>query len=272
MEHTTVSVDIAKSVFEVAVSDRPGHVSSTHRLARGRFRSFFATRGRSTIVMEACGSSHYWGRELQAQGHRVVLLPPHAVRPYVPRNKTDRADARGILEAFRNESIRPVPVKTVAQQSLAALHRFRSAWMGTRTARINTIRGVLREFGIFIPLGARQVLPAVALALEDADSGLPDALRPTIAQACREIRTLEMQIKDTEAQLTALAREIPVVERLRTIPRIGLLSSTALVALIGDVQRFPSGRHFASFLTPRSNERRCIPPPTVSGEEMAHRH
>ena len=100
--------------------------------------------------------AHHWGRELQNQGHRVVLLPPHAVRPYVPRNKTDRTDAKGILEAFRNQAIHPVPVKTVAQQALAALHRLRSRWMATRTSRINTVRGVLREFGVPIPLGSRK--------------------------------------------------------------------------------------------------------------------
>jgi transposase len=86
MKHTTFSVDVAKSVFEVAVSDRPGHVRKTHRLTRARFTAFFATRTPATVVMEACGSAHHWGRELQTQGHRVVLLPPHAVCPYVPRN------------------------------------------------------------------------------------------------------------------------------------------------------------------------------------------
>lgn len=255
MKHTTISIDVAKSVFEVAISERPGHVAETHRLTRARFVRFFADRQPSTVVMEACGSAHHWGRRLLAQGHQVVLLPPHAVRPFVPRNKTDRADAKGILEAFRNEAIRPVPVKSVAQQSLAALHRLRSRWLATRTARINTVRGILREFGIVIPLGAHRVLPAVGAVLEDADSGLPDALRPILAETCEEIRELQRRIRDAELQLDALALETPVIEQLRTIPGIGLLTATALVALVGDVQRFPSGRHFASYLglTPREN-------------------
>lgn len=255
MEHTTVSVDIAGAVFEVAVSERPGRVTATHRLTRARFGAFFASRAPSTIVMEACGSAHYWGRELQDRGHRVVLLPPHAVRPYVPRNKTDKADARGILEAFRNDAIRPVPVKSVAQQTLAALHRLRSRWLATRTARINTVRGVLREFGIVIPVGSNRVVPAVGASIADADSGVPDALRPTLAEACDEIRQLEERIHDVELQLNALARETPVVAQLRTIPGIGLLTATAMVAVVGDIGRFPSGRHFASFLglTPREH-------------------
>ena len=127
--------------------------------------------------MEACGSAHHWGRKLQDLGHRVVLLPTHQVRPYVKKNKTDRTDAKGILEASRDEEIHPVPIKTVPQQILTSLHRMRSSWMAERTARINCVRGLLRELGMFIPVGARQVVPAVWALIEDADSELPDGLR-----------------------------------------------------------------------------------------------
>jgi len=255
MEHTTFSIDVAKSVFEIAVSRQPGRIAKSHRIPRARLLTFFASRSASTIVMEACGTAHHWARELQHQGHRVVLLPPHAVRPYVTRNKTDRADAAGILEAFRNKNIHPVPVKTVAQQALAALHRLRSRWLATRTARINTVRGALREFGLVIPLGSRRVLPAVQAALEDADSGLPDALRPALAEACQEIRQLEARIRSVEHQLQALADETPIVASLRSVPGVGLLTATALVALVGNVERFRSARHFASYLglTPRES-------------------
>jgi transposase len=255
MKHTTISVDVAKSVFEIAISHRPGQVAKTHRLARSRFSAFFAAHEPATVVMEACGSAHHWGRVLQGQKHRVVLLPPHAVRPYVVRNKTDQTDAKGILEAFRNRGIHPVPVKSVPQQALAALHRVRSRWLATRTARINTARGILREFGIVIPVGACRVVPAVWATLEDAESGLPDAVRPPLAEVCQEIRQLEERIGSVEEQLVALARETPVVAQLRSIPGVGLLTATALVAVVGDVQRFPSARHFASYLglTPRES-------------------
>lgn len=105
--------------------------------------------------------AHYWGRQLGQFGHQVLLLPPAAVKPYVRRNKTDRNDAKGLLEAHRNEEIHPVPVKTVAQQTLTALRRLRSAWSADRTARINTIRGILRELGLSIPVGAHHVVPKV---------------------------------------------------------------------------------------------------------------
>src|SRR5262245_42913098 len=113
---TRIAVDVAKSVFEIAVSDRPGRVSRRARPARAQFLQFFANQPAATVIMEACGSAHYWGRRIESLGHKVVLLPPHHVRPYIRRNKTDRTDAKGILEASRNEEIHPVPVKTVAQQ------------------------------------------------------------------------------------------------------------------------------------------------------------
>jgi hypothetical protein len=183
MQSTTIAVDLAKSVFEVAVSRRPGKVDRRRRLSRGQFSRFLAEQAPATVVMEACGTAHFWGREARARGHRVVLIPPHAVRPYVLRNKTDGADAKGLLEALRNDDLRPVPVKSVDPHVLASLHRLRSAWMATRTARLNTLRGLLRELGFAIPVGARQVVPFVAALVSDGGSALPDALRPVLAEA-----------------------------------------------------------------------------------------
>ena len=248
MNSTTIAVDVAKAVFEVAVSEHPGQVRERHRFARERFRRYLGEQPPATLLLEACGAAHYWGRQALAHGHQVVLLPPHAVRPYVLRNKTDRADAKGLLEAVRNDEVRPVPVKSETQQAVAALHRLRSTWLATRTARINTVRGLLREFGVVIPTGARHVLPSLGVVLEDADSGVPSLLRPTLAEAAREIREIEARIRAVEHQLDAVANQMPVVDALRSIPGIGLVTATALVATVGDVQRFPSARHFASFL------------------------
>ena len=205
--------------------------------------------------MEACGSAHHWARHANSQGHRTVLVPPHIVRPYVLRNKTDRTDAKGLLEAFRNEEVHPVPVKSETQQALAALHRLRSTWLATRTARINTVRGVLREFGLLIPVGSHHVVPHVRTLLEDADSGVPGLLRPALAVAVEEIRQVEGRIRAVEQQLEVAAAQMLTVGQLRTIPGIGLLTATALVAAVGDVQRVSSARHFASYLglTPRED-------------------
>lgn len=255
MNNTTIAVDVAKAVFEVAVSAQPGHVRERHRLSRAGFARWLRAQPAATVVMEACGSAHYWGRCAQQQGHEVVLIPPHVVRPYVRGNKTDRTDTKGLLEAFRNEEVRAVPVKSATQQALAALHRLRSTWVATRTARLNTVRGLLREFGVVIPVGARQVVPQVRALLEDADAGIPGLLRPALAEAVTEIGELETRLRAVERQLETAAAESLVVGQLRTVPGIGVLTATALVAAVGDVQRFPSARHFASYLglTPREH-------------------
>jgi transposase len=248
MEHTTIAVDLAKSVFQIAISRRPGHVDEEHRLSRERFLRFFAQQRRASIVLEACGSAHHWARELQPLGHAVRLLPAHDVHRYVRRNKTDRTDAKALLEANRNTDIHAVPVKTTALQAVASLHRLRSTWITTRTARLNTIRGLLREFGIFIPVGASRVVPRVRELFAEPTLLIPDLLRSPLSAACEEIDALEDNIQVVEQQLADFAHQISTVPLLQTIPGVGLLTATALVALVGDIHRFRTGRHFASFL------------------------
>jgi transposase len=252
-ERTCIAVDLAKSIFEIAVSTRPGRVAERHRLSRAQLLRFFARRAPATVLLEACGTAHFWAHEIERLDHRVVLLPPQHVRRYRPRNKTDRADAKALLEAFRNEEIRPVPVKTPAQQQLAALHRLRSAWLGTRTARINTLRGLLREQGITIPTGARHVVPRALELAGDVESSFSDALRFALFELAQEIRDVERRLDELEKRLAALAQADGHVQRLRSVPGIGLVTATALAGFVGDLRRFPSGRRFASYLglTPR---------------------
>jgi transposase len=175
------------------------------------------------------------------------------VRPYVPRNKTDRTDAKGLLEAARNADLHAVPVKSIDQQCLAALHRLRSTWIATRTSRINTVRGILRELGHSVPVGPQHLVSTLGRLLREPDSDLPDVLRQSLSEALKEIGDLEAKTKEVERELNRLAAGDTTVQRLRSVPGIGLLTATALVAFVGDVRRFRSGRHFASYLglTPR---------------------
>ena len=252
MKNTTIAIDLAKSVFEIGISDRPGHIARNHRLSRTELAAFVAAQPPATVVMEACSSAHYWGRKFEGFGHDVKLLPPFAVRPYVQRSKTDRTDVKGMLEAWRNSDVRPVPIKTESQQQLTSLHRVRSTWMAARTMRINSARGLLREFGIVFPAGAATLPDHVQGLIEDADAPVPMLLRDLLHQLVLEIGELESRVKTVEKQLEALASETPVIDRLRTIPGIGLLTATALVGFVGDVTRFPSGRHFACYLARRT--------------------
>jgi transposase len=228
------------------VSHRAGQVSLERRLPRTRFLSFFAQQPPATVLLEACGSAHHWARQLQQCGHEVRLLPAHDVHRYVRRNNTDRGDAKALLEAARNDEIRSVPVKTVDQQMIASLHRVRSTWLATRTARLNTVRGLLREFGIVIPVGARHVVPMIRTLADDVR--VPTLLQPVLATTADEIRTLEATIHGIDHQLATLGRQLPDAALLQTVPGVGVITATALVACVGDIRRFPTGRHFASFL------------------------
>jgi len=254
MNATTVAVDLAKNVFQLAVADVSGKVVASHRLNRVQFERWFANREVGLVIMEACGSAHHWGRRFAAQGIEVKLLPAAYVRAYVRRNKTDAADARALLAAARSSDIVPVRVKSVDQQALQGLHRVRSAWMGTRTARINTLRGLCREFGLAVPPGARTGIEALSRLLADPRSPIPELLRSSMTLLIEEIRLLETRVAGIEQQLAEVAKHNTVCQTLLTIPGIGLLTATALVAATGgNVDHFKSARHFASWfgLTPR---------------------
>lgn len=255
MNTSTIAIDLAKDVFQLAISDVAGRVMERHRLTRSRFSRFFDNRLPCTVVMEACGSAHYWARRLQALGFSVVLLPAHYTRAYVRGNKTDKADAAGLLEAFRCADLQPVPIKTPRQQGVQGLHRIREHAKAQRTAAINLVRGLLREFGILIPAGAAKVRPCVLAALEDGDNQLPMALRHTLADLLGEIAGLQERMQRIEKRLVEFAQTDGLSQRVQQAPGIGVITGTAISASVGSLSRFPSGRHFSAWLgiTPREH-------------------
>ena len=249
-----VGVDLAKSVFQVAVADGSWRVVEQQRLTRTQFERWFANRAVGMVVMEACGSAHHWARWLNGLGIEVRLLPPPYVRAYVKRNKTDAADACALLEAARCADIVPVRVKSIEQQALQGLHRTRSLWMATRTSRINALRGFCREFGIVIAQGSRLGVEQIGRVLADPHSAVPELIRQTMKLLVEEIRLLEARVSQLERELTLIARQAPACTRLLTIPGVGLLTATAMVAATsGSVSHFRDARHFASWfgLTPK---------------------
>ena len=252
MRGTTIAVDLAKSVFEVAVANERGQIIDRKRLSRVQFTRLLTTHSPARVVMEACGTANDWGRVAQAHGHQVTLLPVQYVRPFVRRNKTDRADAEALVDAVRAERIPAVPVKRVEQQALVGLHRVREQWVTTRTARINCLRGLLREHGLNLPAGAKTAVQAVP-ALVDSAAELPVSLRYLLASVHEETRALEVRIAELDGQLRELAATDPVCAQLQTVPGIGPLAATALVGTVGHIHAFGRGRQFASWLglTPR---------------------
>lgn len=255
MNLATIAVDLAKDVFQVGVADRQFKIVERHRLSRSQFERFLRQRERSLWVMEACGGAHHWARTLIELGHEAKLLPPAHVRAYVRGNKTDRGDCAAILEAARNPEIRPVPVKSTGQQALMALHRVRAGWMVTRTARINIMRGILREQGIAIAAGARSAMKRITALVHDQATLLPEPLRPLLQALLEEVCAIEARVDELERTLAQQARADQSVRQAMEIPGIGLLTATAARAQVGRVDTFKSARYFAAWvgLTPREH-------------------
>lgn len=255
MDAMTIAVDLAKSTFHVAMRAGTGPVTR-RRLTRQQFERFLRSHVRAHVIMEACGTAHHWARMAQAGGHRVSLLPPQYVKPYVQRHrKTDYTDAAGMLDAVHKPDLHPVVPKTVEQQALLALHRIRRHWMTSRTARINAVRGFLQELGIPIARGAKTACVTATALLDETTTPIPFPLREALRELLREIRDLETRVRTIERQLAAAAADHPVVERLQCIPGIGLLTATALVATVGHIQAFRTARRFASWIGLTPSER-----------------
>jgi len=239
-----IGVDLAKNVFQLALASSEHVVFQHKRLNRTQFLEFFTNHPAVHIVMETCGTAHYWARTLIGMGHDVTLLPAQYIRPYVRRNKTDRNDAIAIVEAARNQSIHTVPVKTEYQQSIQSLHRLREQWKSTRVARINALRGVMREFGILVPLGPRAAMKTTLDSLET----LPVLLQATVQNVLTELNTIQENIHALEKQLKQIVKQDVVVQQFMQVNGIGLLSATAIRASVQSPSQFKNGRQLSAWI------------------------
>jgi transposase len=215
MDNFTIAIDLAKTVFEVAAADRRGKIIERKRLTRLQLQRYLQLQTGAHVVMESCGTAHYWGRWCIDHGLTVSLLPPLYVRPYVRRNKTDQADATALLEAYRASDIKPVSVKSIEQQAIQGLHRIRSRWLATRVARINALRGLCREFGVTAPAGSKRGLAELTQQLDDESSQIPTLLRPMLRELVAEIHDLAERSRVLESQLAELVKQSAICQRLR---------------------------------------------------------
>jgi len=255
MKTTTVGLDLAKNVFQVHSVDEAGEVIVRRALRRRQVMPFFAGLEPCLIGMEACGTSHYWARELSALGHSVKLMPPAYVKPYVKRGKTDAGDAEAICEAVTRPTMRFVAIKSPEQQSLLALHRVRDLLIRQRTQLVNMIRGQLAEFGIVLAKGIQHMLRLVERLLDGEALELPTLAAKIMITVAAQVRELQGRIGALEKELKLWSRDNQVVKRLQTIPGIGIITASALAATVTDPHQFTSGRQFAAWLglTPRAN-------------------
>ncbi len=250
---TTIAIDLAKNVFQLALADASFRIVRSQRLKRADFLSFWSNHPVVHVVMEACGSAHHFGRWLSAMGHRVTLLPPQYVRPYVRRSKTDAADCAALLEALRASDIKPVPIKTEHQQVIQLMHRTRQQWQHDRTARINLARGMLREFGVVVPEGAERGREMMHAQL--ANELLNPCIRSLLMDVLQEIDGFEQKVVQLDRALAALSQSDPVLVKLESLPGIGWITATAIRASIGDIHRFKDGRSLSSWIgfTPKES-------------------
>ncbi|HYF08003.1 MAG TPA: IS110 family transposase [Acetobacteraceae bacterium] len=252
MELKRIAVDTSKHVFTVHGEDAAGAVVLRRDVRRGGFEAFMAGLAPAEVVLEACGASHHWGRRLEAMGHRVRLIPPQYVRPFVKRGKTDRADAAAICAAAGRPEMRFVPLKSAERQAALSVLRVRELLVKSRTAAINALRGHAAEFGLVAPQGAARAEALLAQAASEA--ALPPLAREVLALLGQQIGAIEAQLAAVEARLLALHRESEVSQRLAAIPGVGPVSAITL-ALSIEADQFANGRHLAAWigLTPREH-------------------
>ena len=248
MDITTIGFDLAKTVFQVHGADGEGRAVLRRKLRRGKVLAFFAGLPSCLVGMEACASAHYWAREIQALGHEVRLIPPQYVRPFVKTNKNDAADAEAICEAVTRPTMRFAPAKSAEQQSVLMLHRARELLVRQRTMVINALRGHCAELGLIVAQGASKVEELVAIIEDPGDVRLPPLAREALGSLVEQLHSAQARIKQLEATLLAWHRSNQASRRLATIPGVGVITATALVATIGDGAQFRSGRQLSAWL------------------------
>lgn len=248
MQINRVALDLAKAVIQVHAEDRSGRTTMRKPLRRAAVLPFFRELSPCEVAMEACSGAHHWGRQLSAMGHRVRLLPPQHVKPFLRGQKNDANDAAAICAAMTRPDIPSVPIKTITQQDQQALHRVRSARVGQRTALVNQIRGLLAEYGVVVAQGRLTLRRALPLLLEDADNGLSMDFRQLLAELYDELIALDARVDQLTDRIERQVKQCPDAQRLLQAPGIGPLTASALITAVGDARQFRNGRQMAAFL------------------------
>ena len=241
---TTVGIDLAKSVFSLHGVDGAGRVVLRKTVRRDRLVETVAGLSPCLLGMEACSGAHEWGRRFQGFGHTVRLMAPKFVVPYRKSGKNDGNDAEAICEAVTRPNMRFVPVKSLEQQALLAIHRVRQGFVVERTAIINRLRGLMSEFGVVLPLRSVTVRRQAAEAAE----ALPDLARRAIGDLLDQLRVLDERIDGYDREIQAQAKLCEPAQRLMKIRGIGATTALAIVATVGNAREFKNGRQFAAWI------------------------
>ena len=243
-----LGIDLAKNSFQLHGVNDEGEVVLRKAMSRQKLKEFVANMPPCLIGMEACGSAHHWARLFQSFDHDVRLMAPQFVKPYVKSNKNDVADAEAICEAVQRPNMRFVSIKNIEQQDIQSLHRIRSTVVATRTKIINQARGLLSEYGIHLPVGAHNLKKHIPSILEDGENGLSGMFREFLSDIYDELCHINDRIERIDNKIKQIGQQNESAKRLQTIPGIGPMIATALVAAIGSIDNFKNGRELAAWL------------------------
>ena len=248
MKITRIGMDTAKAVFQIFGVDGQDRKVVSRQLRRAQVVEFFKALEPCEVGLEACASSHYWARVLHELGHKVKLIAPQFVKPYVKGNKNDRNDAEAICEAMARSRMRFVPIKSVEQQDIQALHRIRSELVRQRTAKANQIRGLLAEYGVIVSTGISRLRCALPDLLAQTDNGLGPGFRILLVGLHQDLVYLDERIAQLERAMQQLASRYPAAQRLLQLRGIGPITATALLAALGDGTQFKRGRDASAWV------------------------
>ena len=245
---SVIGLDLAKSVFQVHAISSDGEVMARRKLSRSRVLVYFSKLEPCLVGMEACGTAHHWAREIGALGHEVKLMPPQYVKPYVKSQKNDMADAEAICEAVTRPTMRFVPIKTTDQQALLVLHGVRDQWVRLSTRLINILRGHLAEFGVVAAKGRMGVEAILAILLDDQDERVPTLARNSLTPLAYELGVAKQRILEADRTIAKVHKASPASKRLETIPGVGPIIATRIMAEVADPSSFKSGRAFSAWI------------------------
>jgi len=248
MQIATLGIDIGKTWFHVVALDARGRLQLQRKLNRRGIIQFVSTCQRCSIGMEACAGSQHLARRFIDQGHDVKLIAPRFVKAYLKSNKNDFNDAAAIAEAVQRSTMRFVAIRSIEQLDMQAIHRVREQHISERTAVINQIRAFLVEYGITIPVGRSNLLKRLPEILEDGENGVSSVMRTLLSQLQARLRRIQEEVDELTAQIEVVASSDPQCRDLRTIPGIGPLVATALVAAVGNASQLRRSRDMAAWI------------------------
>lgn len=255
MNISILGIDIAKNVFQLHGTDKSGKTTLKKRIYREGLLAYIAKLEPCLIAMEACSGSNYWYRRFTELGHTVKLISPQYVKPYVKTNKNDACDAEAICEAASRPNMRFVSPKNIEQQGIQSIHRVRERLIGNRTALVNQMRGLLAEHGIIAAKGIGHIRKQLPRILEETENELTGSDRELFSDLYEELCNLDEKIGKYDKKLECIFKDNPACQKLAQIEGLGVISTTALVAAIGDASVFKNGRQMSAWLglTPRQH-------------------